>query len=43
MQSNTENTYAEVKNDLENNKKVLYSGTACKIAGLDVYKRQCSR
>lgn len=34
VQSNTENTYAEVKNDLENNKKVLYSGTACQIAGL---------
>ena len=34
VQSNTENTYTEVKNDLENNKKVLYSGTACQIAGL---------
>lgn len=34
VQSDTANTYTEVKNDLANNIKVLYSGTACQIAGL---------
>lgn len=34
VQSNTEKTFCEAKEELSNNKKVLYSGTACQIAGL---------
>lgn len=34
MQSNTNNTYSQVKEDLKLGKKVLYSGTPCQIAGL---------
>ena len=34
VQSNTKNTFSLCKQDLENNKKVLYSGTPCQIAGL---------
>ena len=34
VQSNTNNTYTEVKRYLDNNKLVLYSGTPCQIAGL---------
>ena len=37
VQSNTKNTFSEVKQDLENGKKVLYSGTPCQIAGLKNY------
>ena len=36
-QSNTEKTYSEVKSYLEDNKKVLYSGTPCQIAGLNAF------
>lgn len=34
VQSNTKNTFNEVKQNLEKGKKVLYSGTPCQIAGL---------
>ena len=34
VQSNTLDTFSKVKNNLENNKLVLYSGTPCQIAGL---------
>lgn len=34
LQSDTEYTYQEVKRDLKNGKKVLYSGCPCQIAGL---------
>lgn len=34
LQSDTADTFAQVKSDLLNNIKVLYSGTACQIAGL---------
>jgi coenzyme F420-reducing hydrogenase beta subunit len=34
LQSDNNNTYIETKSLLENNKKVLFSGTPCQIAGL---------
>ena len=34
VQSNTKNTYSEVKENLEKNIIVLYVGTPCQIAGL---------
>lgn len=34
VQSNTDGIYAEVKKDLELNRKVLFSGTPCQVAGL---------
>lgn len=34
VQSNTQKTFFETKKFLDENKKVLYSGTACQIAGL---------
>ena len=34
VQSNTNNIYNEVKQDLNNNKIVLFSGTGCQISGL---------
>lgn len=37
VQSNTENTFREVKTDLKNDKLVLYSGTPCQIAGLKAF------
>lgn len=37
VQSNTENTFNEVKEDLKNDKLVLYSGTPCQIAGLKAF------
>ena len=37
LQSNTQNTFELVKKDLKNNKKVLYVGTPCQIAGLRQY------
>lgn len=37
VQSDTEHTYVEVKNNLENGRQVLYSGTGCQIAGLKSY------
>ncbi|MGN0526964.1 MAG: polysaccharide pyruvyl transferase family protein [Acutalibacteraceae bacterium] len=37
VQSNTESTYSQVYSDLKENKKVLFSGTACQVAGLKSY------
>ena len=37
VQSNTKNTFKNVKELLEQNKKVLYSGTPCQIAGLKTF------
>lgn len=37
VQSDTKNTYKEVKENLEKGKMVLYSGTPCQIAGLNNY------
>ena len=34
VQSNTKNTFKDVKENLENSRMVLYSGTPCQIAGL---------
>jgi len=34
VQSNIENIYVDVKSNLKQNRKVLFSGTACQIAGL---------
>ena len=40
LQSRTENTYEEVKKFLNNSRIVLYSGTACQIAGLKGYLKK---
>lgn len=40
LQSRIEDTYIEAKNVLESGKPVLYSGTACQIAGLHCYLRK---
>lgn len=37
VQSKLENTYPQVLQCLENNRKVLFTGTACQIAGLKKY------
>lgn len=37
IQSNTKNTYKEVKQLLMTGKQVLYTGTPCQIAGLNAY------
>ena len=37
VQSNTENTFSTVKQDLSNGKYVLYTGTPCQIAGLKLF------
>ena len=37
VQSDTRQTFKQTKGDLENGKQVLYSGTACQIAGLKSY------
>lgn len=37
VQSNTMNTFSEVKTDLKNGKTVLYTGTPCQIAGLKTF------
>lgn len=37
IQSNINNTYQEAKDDLKDGKIVLFSGTACQIAGLRVF------
>lgn len=34
VQSNTKNIYLQVKEELQNNKKVLFSGTPCQVAAL---------
>ena len=40
VQSDTGQTYRNVLEDLKNEKHVLYSGTACQIAGLKQYLRE---
>ena len=40
LQSRIENTFIEVKKDLDNNLIVLYSGTACQIAGLKLFLKK---
>lgn len=40
VQSNTRDTYSSVKEDLENGKVVLYTGTPCQIAGLKSFLRK---
>lgn len=37
VQSDTNNTYQQVKKDLADGKMVLYSGTPCQIAGLNLF------
>lgn len=37
LQSDTADTYSEVKADLKDGRKVLYSGTPCQIAGLKAF------
>ena len=37
VQSNLTNTFLEIKKDLLNNKRVLFSGTPCQVAGLYRY------
>lgn len=42
VQSNTGETFEEVRKDLEEGRKVLYSGTPCQIAGLRLFlKKKC--
>lgn len=45
VQSNTKDTFSEVKNALRSKRRVLYSGTPCQIAGLMSFLRQedCSQ
>lgn len=40
LQSRTENTYLQAKEALEQGRKVLYSGTACQIAGLKSFLKK---
>ncbi len=37
VQSDIGNTFRQVKNDLDNGKKVLFAGTPCQVAGLKSY------
>ena len=37
LQSNLGNTFADIKKKLDENKKVLFSGTPCQVAGLKSY------
>lgn len=37
VQSNLGNIFLDIKNDLDNNKYVLFSGTSCQVAGLKSY------
>ncbi len=37
VQSNTEHTFYEVKKDLADGRRVLYSGTACQLAGIKMF------
>lgn len=37
MQSNTKKTFIEAKENLENGKIVLYTGTPCQIEGLKFF------
>ncbi len=40
LQSNLSDTFKKVKQDLENNEEVLFSGTPCQIAGLKSYLKK---
>lgn len=40
VQSDPNNTFSQVKDDLNNNKLVLYSGTSCQISGLRSYLKK---
>lgn len=40
LQSRIENTYIEARHALENKRKVLFSGTACQIAGLKKFLKR---
>lgn len=40
VQSDTQKTYSEAKNDLMNGKLVFYTGTPCQISGLKSYLKQ---
>ena len=40
VQSNTKNTFKQAKEDLENEKTVLFSGTPCQIAGLKSFLKK---
>lgn len=40
VQSDTKDTFKQAKEDLEQNKTVLFSGTPCQIAGLKTYLRK---
>ena len=40
LQSRTEGTFEEVQNMLKDRRQVLYTGTACQIAGLKAFLRQ---
>ncbi len=40
VQSNTKDTFKQAKKDLDNGKKVLFSGTPCQIAGLKSYLKK---
>lgn len=40
VQSSISDAYQQVKNDLENNKQVLFTGTPCQIEGLRSYLRK---
>lgn len=40
VQSDTGDTYSQVKQDLKSGKKVFYTGTPCQIAGLRLYLRK---
>ena len=40
VQANTKDSFKQAKNDLDNGKKVLYSGTPCQIAGLKSYLKK---
>lgn len=40
FQSRTENTFKEVNDNLNNGRKVLYTGTACQIAGLKSFLKK---
>ena len=40
VQSDTNDTYSQVKKDLKDNKLVYYSGTPCQIAGLRLFLRR---
>jgi len=40
VQSTTEETFSQVKNDLKNGLDVMYTGTPCQIAGLKLFLRK---